>query len=126
MGASAAVHAHALFGLVANVLDARSAPMGDHLGVDIEAINGWSAYFDVLAVAENQDTAKLHRRAGLGGEPVDQDPVAWGHAVLLPAADDDSRRRTIGLGHGERLYQGQASYLIWIEVTNTIASTSTA
>src|SRR5439155_19698906 len=103
MGASAAVHAHALFGLVANALDARSAPMGDHLGVDIEAINGWSAYFDVLAVAENQDTAKLHRRAGVGGGPVEQDPGAWGHAVVLPPGDEDSRRRTIEVGHGERM-----------------------
>src|SRR5205823_8745700 len=69
--------------------------------------------FHLVAVAEQQDTREIDRRTGLGGQAVDQDPVAEGHAVLLPAAHDHSRRfqglcgdgRTIWLRHGDRVYQ---------------------
>src|SRR6266571_1012692 len=55
----------------------------------------------LVADALDARPAAVHDHPG-----VDQDAVPGCHAVLLSAADDDGRRRTIRLGHGERLYQG--------------------
>ena len=78
-----------------------AAAVRDHLGVDVEAVHRRITYLDLGAVVEEQHAAELHRGTRLRGEPVDQDSVAGGHAVLLAAADDDGRQRTIRLGHGE-------------------------
>src|SRR6266568_482333 len=107
---SAVVHAHALLRLVADALDPRPARVGDHLGVDVEPVDHRVPHFDLAAVAEEQHAVDLDRRARLRGEAVDQDPISGGDSVLLAAAHDDGRRcrgdkRTIWLGHGERLYQ---------------------
>jgi len=71
----------------------------DHLGVDIEPVHGRSADFDLFAVAEKQHGAELHRGTRLRNEAIDKNAVARRDAVLLAAADDDSRQRTIRLGH---------------------------
>src|SRR5207247_9538707 len=112
VSAASVMHAHALFRLVSNALHARSAPVRDHLGVDVEAVDRRTAHLDLAAVIEQQDSSELDRRARLRGEAVDQDLVAGRHAVLLAAADDDSRQRTIWLGHGERLYQASRNELL--------------
>src|SRR5438270_452025 len=97
----ALAHAHALLRLVADAFEAWAAAVRDHLGVDVEAVHRRITYLDLGAVVEQQHAAELHRGTRLRGEPVDQDAVAGGHAVLLAAADDDGRQRTIRLGHGE-------------------------
>src|SRR4029077_12506262 len=89
----------ALLRLVAEAFDPRTTPVREHLDIDVDPVDPGSAHLDVRAVAEQQDAAELDRRARLGGKPVDQDLVAWRHAVLLSAADDDSRQRTIRFGH---------------------------
>src|SRR5437899_171062 len=105
VGTTSVVHPHTLLGLVADALDARPAAVHDHPGVDFDAVSLRSD-LRLLAVAEQQHATDLHRRSRFGREAVDQDAVPGRHAVLLSAADDDGRRRTIRLGHGERLYQG--------------------
>src|SRR2546427_10389489 len=57
--AAAVMHAHALFRLVANTLDARSAPMRDDLGVHVEAVDRRTAHLDLVAVVEQQDSSEL-------------------------------------------------------------------
>src|SRR2546430_6377220 len=101
VSAAAMVHAHALLRLVAEAFEAWAAAVRDHLGVDVEAVHLRITYLDLGAVVEQQHAAELHRGTRLRGEPVDQDAVAGGHAVLLAAADDDGRQRTVRLGHGE-------------------------
>src|SRR6266571_8499386 len=105
VGTTSVVHPHTLLGLVADALDARPAAVHDHPGVDFDAVSLRSD-LRLLAVAEQQHATDLHGRSRFGREAVDQDAVPGCHAVLLSAADDDGRRRTIRLGHGERLYQG--------------------
>jgi hypothetical protein len=43
-------------------------------------------------VVEEQHATELHRGAGLRRQAVDQDPVTRSYAILLAAADDDSRQ----------------------------------
>src|ERR1700730_6291844 len=97
--AAAAMDAHTLLGLVPQRLDPRAAAVRQHLRVDVHAVDRGAPDFDVGAVGEEQDAIQLHRRAGLGGEAIDQDSVSWRYAVLLSTADDDSRQRSIRLGH---------------------------
>src|SRR5438270_241335 len=119
VGPPAVMHPHALFGLVADALGARPATVRDHLRVHVDAVDGGISNFDLVAVAEQQDAREVDRRTGLGGQAVDQDPVAEGHAVLLPAAHDHSRRfqglrgdgRTIWLRHGDRVYQDSSPFM---------------
>src|SRR5438874_9354140 len=101
VSAAAMVHAHALLRLVADAFEAWAAAVRDHLGVDVEAVHCRITYLDLGAVVEEQHVDGLLRGTRLRGEPVDQDSVAGGYAVLLAAADDDGRQRTIRLGHGE-------------------------
>src|SRR6266849_9377414 len=109
--ASAVMHTHALLRLVADALDPRPAPVGDHPGVDLKPVDRRVSYLDVATVAEQQHAVDLDRRARLRIEAVDQDPISGGDPVLLAAAHDDGRRQRIWLGHGERLYQAPAARL---------------
>src|SRR5467141_14820 len=95
--------AHSLLRLVPERLDPRAAAVHQHLGIDLHAVDRGAADLDVGAVADEQHTIQLHRRAGLDGEAVDQDAVSWRYAVLLSSAEDDGRQQCIRLGH-ERLY----------------------
>ena len=51
-----------------------------------------SEVYDLIPIPEKQDTPELQGRTRLGGQAVNQDVVARGHAVLLSTADDDSRQ----------------------------------
>jgi hypothetical protein len=93
------VDPHPLLGLVAEGLDARSAPVVDDPGVDVDALEG-GADLDLPAVGDEQDSPELDRRSRLRAEAVDQDPVPGRDSVLLAAAHDDSRQRNVRLGHG--------------------------
>jgi hypothetical protein len=100
VGACPTVDANPLLGLVAQHVDARPTPVRQHLRLDVKAIDDGIAHLDLLAVAEQQHPAELERRTGLRRQAVDQDPVTRRYSILLSAADDDSRQRTIWLGHG--------------------------
>src|SRR5581483_11073443 len=76
VGARAAVHALALLRLVAKHLDARTAPVGQDLRLDLEAVDGWRADLEVVAVVHHEDAPELDRGARLGRQPVHQDLVA--------------------------------------------------
>src|SRR5690348_14686904 len=102
--ASAVVDPHPFLRLVANALDARSAPVVDDPGVDVEALEGRTD-LHLAAVGEKHKGPELHGGARLRAHAVDQDPVTGGDSVLLAAAYDDSRKRTIRLGHGDELYE---------------------
>ena len=91
-------------GLPAAVADLlRTLPLDSH------PLDQGRPHLDVGAVAHEQDAIQLHRRAELGGEAVDQDLVSWRYSVLLAAADDDGRQRSIRLGHERRYYRTAGS-----------------
>ena len=79
--------------------------MRQHLGLDLEPVDTRRSDLDRVAFMQQQDSTELHGRSRLGGQPVDQHAVSRGNPILLTAADDDSRQRSVWLGHGEAFYQ---------------------
>src|SRR5947209_15993557 len=85
------VDPHALLRLVAEALYPRPSPVRKHLRIHVQVTN-LLPYLEVIAVAEEQDTAELDRRTEFRREAVDQDAIAGHDAVPGAAADDDSAR----------------------------------
>src|SRR5205085_4312416 len=104
LGPGPAVHADVLLGLVADHVHLRTAAMADDARLDRLAPQLVQPDLGGRAVRDQEDAVDGQLGSLVGLQPVDQDAIAGGDPVLLAAADDHSRQRSTGLGHGWGLY----------------------
>src|SRR5439155_17950623 len=89
--------------------DLVAGPVGDDGRLDRRAVDEGGADQRLAIAAEQQYRAEPHRLADVGGHPIDQDPVAFGHLELLSAGGNNGIHGSSAPGRDSVVYHAICS-----------------